>query len=119
MAGPTIEFLGNIDDKKLGTYYQNCKALLFPALEDFGLTVVEAQAFGKPVIAFRGGGALETVKEGKTGLFFDRQTKDSLIQALQLFNHMQFDPQVSKKNAQRFGQASFKKAFLKLVQRVI
>ncbi len=119
MAGPTVEFLGKVDDKKLQEYYQNCKALIFPALEDFGLTVVEAQAFGKPVIAFRGGGAMETIKEGKTGLFFDKQTKESLIQALQVFNHMKFDPNETKKNARRFSQASFKNAFLKLVHQVI
>lgn len=56
MAGPTVEFIGKVDDKALKEYYKNCIALIFPALEDFGLTVVEAQAFGKPVIAFRGGG---------------------------------------------------------------
>lgn len=56
MAGPTIEFLGEVDDETLRSYYQNCRALIFPALEDFGLTVIEAQKFGKPVIAFRGGG---------------------------------------------------------------
>jgi glycosyltransferase involved in cell wall biosynthesis len=115
MAGPTIEFLGNIDDNKLQEFYQNSKALIFPAFEDFGLTVVEAQAFGKPVIAFRGGGALETIKEGKTGLFFNKQTKESLIQALQLFNTMHFDEKESKKNALRFNYLSFKNAFLKLV----
>jgi len=69
MAGPTVTFLGDVNDKTLHEYYKNCKALIFPALEDFGLTVVEAQAFGKPVIAFRGGGALETVKEGRQGCF--------------------------------------------------
>ena len=115
MAGSTVEFIGKVDDKSLKEYYKNCIALIFPALEDFGLTVVEAQAFGKPVIAFRGGGALETIKEGKTGLFFDNQTKESLMQALQLFTSMKFDPTESKNNAYRFSQSSFKNAFLKLV----
>ena len=118
MAGPTIEFLGSVDDKKLSEYYQNCRALIFPAVEDFGLTVVEAQAFGKPVIAFRAGGATETIKEGKTGLFFDQQTKDSLIQALKLFDSMQFDPRESRKNAQQFSHSSFKQSFLKLVHQL-
>jgi glycosyltransferase involved in cell wall biosynthesis len=119
MAGPTIEFVGNVDDEKLQEYYQNCKALLFPALEDFGLAVVEAQGFGKPVIAFRGGGAVETITEGKTGLFFDEQTKDSLIQTLYLFNKMNFDEEVCKKNAKRFSEANFASSFLKLVQQTI
>lgn len=119
MAGPTIEFLGNVEDKKLGVYYHNCKALLFPALEDFGLTVVEAQSFGKPVIAFRGGGATETIKEGKTGIFFDKQTKDSLKQALQMFNKMKFDPSICKKNAERFSTTAFNSSFLELVHKMI
>jgi glycosyltransferase involved in cell wall biosynthesis len=118
MAGPTIEFLGKVDDEKLAHYYQNCRALIFPAVEDFGLTVVEAQSFGKPVVALRAGGAMETVKEGKTGLFFDEQTKESLIAALRLFESMQFDPKESKKNASRFTQENFEQAFLQLVHQL-
>src|ERR1700722_2502959 len=102
MSGPTIEFINDVDDNTLRQYYQNCKALLFPALEDFGLTVVEAQAFGKPVIAFRGGGAMNTIKEGKTGLFFDKQTKDSLIQTLQIFDTIKFKEKDAVKNAEQF-----------------
>jgi len=119
MAGPTIEFLGNVEDKILREYYKNCRALLFPAMEDFGLTVVEVQSFGKPVIAFRGGGALETIKEGKTGIFFDRQTKEDLVQALKTFDLMAFDEEVCKKNAQQFNASKFKDTFLKLVHKAI
>lgn len=119
MAGPTIEFLGNVDDRKLSEYYKKSRGLLFPAVEDFGLTVVEAQGFGKPVIAFRGGGALETIKEGKTGIFFDNQTKISLIDALQKFQTIRFDSHVCRSNAQQFGHANFKKSFLKLVHQLI
>lgn len=119
IAGPTVEFLGDVDDSKLSSYYQNCRALLFPALEDFGLTVVEAQKFGKPVIAFRGGGAIETIKEGKTGLFFDQQTKDSLIQTLRIFDTMKFDAAECEKNAEQFSEENFNSSFLKLVQKVI
>jgi glycosyltransferase involved in cell wall biosynthesis len=119
MAGPTVEFVGSVDDTKLNDYYSNCKALLFPAREDFGLSVVEAQSFGKPVIAFRGGGALETITEGKTGLFFDNQTKESLIRALQMFEKMSFDEATCRKNAQKFSATHFDSAFLKLVNQVI
>lgn len=119
MAGPTVEFIGSVADKDLKKYYANCRALIFPAKEDFGLTVVEAQAFGKPVIAYRAGGALETIKEGKTGLFFDVQTKESLKAALTQFTKMKFDPREAVKNAQQFDQAHFEKNFLKLVQQVI
>lgn len=119
MSGPSVRFVGSVDDKDLATYYRNCKALLFPAVEDFGLTVVEAQAFGKPVIAFRGGGALETIKEGKTGIFFDKQTKESFMEALRMFEKMTFDEHVCITHAQKFSTAQFKKKFLRLVQKVI
>ncbi len=119
MAGPTVEFLNDVDDNTLSQFYQNCRALLFPALEDFGLTVVEAQAFGKPVIAFRGGGAMETIIEGRTGIFFDKQTKESIKQALKMFDTITFDPESSKKNAQKFSEKNFSRSFLKLVHQMI
>lgn len=117
IAGPTIEFLGSVSDKELSKYYKGCKALLFPAMEDFGLTVIEAQGFGKPVIAFRGGGALETIKEGKTGLFFDEQTTESFKQALILFEKMAFEPHICRAQAEKFSLRKFKKEFYRLVNK--
>ncbi len=117
IAGPTISFEGAVNDKELEKYYKNAKALIFPGVEDFGLTVVEAQGFGIPVIAFRGGGALETIKEGKTGYFFDKQTKQSLVAALKNFDKMKFNPEECVKHAERFGFDTFKSSFLKLVQK--
>ena len=119
MAGPTVEFLGNLSDKELVTYYRDCRALIFPAVEDFGLVVVEAQAFGKPVIALRKGGALDTVKDGKTGLFFNQQTEESLIDALEQFEKMKFDTKTITTNAERFSEKKFKEEFLRLVKKVI
>lgn len=78
-AKSNIEFLGFCPDEQIVQLYENCVAVVFPSFEDFGIVPVEAQAYGKPVIAFRGGGALETVIENKTGLFFDEQTVDSLF----------------------------------------
>jgi glycosyltransferase involved in cell wall biosynthesis len=118
LAGPTVSFVGSVDDKQLEQYYRNAKALIFPGVEDFGLTVVEAQGFGKPVIAFRGGGALETIKEGKTGYFFDEQTKKSLVYALKNFDKMQFNPEDCINHAEKFSFGTFKSAFLKLVKSV-
>lgn len=118
IAGPTITFADAVNDRELENYYKNCKALIFPGIEDFGLTVVEAQGFGKPVIAFRGGGALETIKEGKTGYFFDAQSKQSLVAALKNFDKYAFDPQECMQHANRFSFDSFKSSFLKLVKRV-
>lgn len=118
MAGPTITFAGQVNDQELEKYYKNSKALIFPGVEDFGLTVVEAQGFGKPVIAFRGGGALETIKEGKTGYFFDEQTKTSLVAALKNFDKMSFDPEECINHADKFSFNEFKSSFQKLVKKL-
>lgn len=109
IAGPTVEFVGKVTDQQLATYFANCKALIFPALEDFGLVMVEAQSFGKPVIAFKGGGALEIIKSGKTGIFFDQQNPSSLIKSLKKFNKARYNGKDCKKNAKRFSFAIFKK----------
>lgn len=82
MAGPTIEFLGRVSDEETKKYYAECKAFLFPGEEDFGITPLEAQASGRPVIAYGRGGALETVIEGKTGIFFQNRQWKALLQQL-------------------------------------
>lgn len=107
MAGPTVEFLGNLTDSELVGYYKNCHSLIFPAHEDLGLAILEAQSFGKPVIAFRGGGALETVIEGKTGVFFHTQRTDSLIEVLEKFNITHYDPEDCMKQAEKFTMDKF------------
>ena len=116
MAGPTIEFLGNLTDEKLSFYYKNSKALIFPGLEDFGLAMVEAQSFGKPVIAFRGGGALDIIKEGITGEFFENQTAESLIKVLEKFNNKSYNSSLCKENSLRFSFENFRKDFLEIIK---
>lgn len=122
LANKNIEFLGQLSDRELLECYQNCKALVFPQEEDFGITPLEAQACGKPVIAFGKGGALETVVNGKTGLFFNDQTADGLIKAIEQFNNLPagkagltIDPKNCRKQAEKFGQSLFKKKFEKTV----
>jgi len=107
LANPNIEFLPEVDD--LEKYYQSCQALIFPQEEDFGLVAVEAMACGRPVIAFKGGGALETVKEDKTGIFFNEQTVDSLIKAVRNFNANKFNSKVIRSHALKFDKEIFKK----------
>ncbi|MBF8249958.1 MAG: group 1 glycosyl transferase [Candidatus Levybacteria bacterium] len=119
MAGPTIEFLGNLIDKELARYYNECQALVFPGIEDFGLTILEAQSFGKPVIAFRAGGALETIVEGKTGIFFDEPNVESLIKAIRQFNNTKFDPKDCRKQAGKFSFKTFEKQFMKEILRLM
>lgn len=107
MAGPTIEFTGIIDDEKVREYYRNCRAFLFPGLEDFGITPVEAQACGRPVIAFGRGGALDTVLPGKTGILFQEQTTSSLISAIKEFEEVQWDSRIIRKHAESFSNERF------------
>ncbi len=116
MAGPTITFLGRVSDEDLPDLLARCKAFIFPGLEDFGIAAVEAQAAGRPVIAFRGGGALDTVVEGKTGIFFDQQTVDSLCSVLEVFEELSFDPVRIRRNAERFDRAVFKRELAAFVQ---
>jgi len=108
LAGQGIEFLGFVSDERLLECYQGCRALIVPAEEDFGLVAVEAQACGKPVISVKRGGALETVKDGLTGIFFADETLESLSEALVRFGHAQFDPEKIRENILPFGKEIFK-----------
>ncbi len=109
MAGKNISFITNANDKKLKHYYSHAKALISPQLEDFGLIPLEAQSAGTPVISYKKGGALETVIDGKTGVFFNRQTPDSLLLAIKKFQKTKIDYQNCIKNAKRFNQKQFSK----------
>lgn len=114
MAQPNIEFVEWQSPQNLIEYYANCKALIFPGEEDFGMVPVEAMACGKPVIAFARGGALETVieqnkKNGKqsTGLFFYQQTGDDIITAVKKFQQLEWDPEFIAQHARQFDRSIF------------
>ncbi|HEY4484583.1 MAG TPA: glycosyltransferase [Candidatus Paceibacterota bacterium] len=111
-----IEFLGLVSDYKLPSYYSGARALVFPQEEDFGIVVVEAMASGRPVVAFRGGGSLETIKEGEAGVFFDEQTEESLTAVLREFNPFDFDPQKIKARATLFDKGIFKEKFCSVLK---
>lgn len=117
-AKSNIKFLGQVEEEKLAQIYAGAKALIMSQEEDFGLVAVEAQSFGVPVIAYKKGGVLDSVIEGKTGLFFGKQTPQSLIAAIAKFDKWHFNKEELITNAARFSKENFKKEFLKLIKEI-
>ncbi len=115
LAGPTVEFLGALPDETMTDVLAHCRALIFPGEEDFGLTPVEAQACGRPVIAFGAGGALSSVIPGVTGRFFHHQSVESLAGVLATFDDRAFDPQVIRRHAERFDISRFHRRMARFV----
>ncbi|HEX6507944.1 MAG TPA: glycosyltransferase, partial [Chloroflexota bacterium] len=116
LAGPTVHFLGRLPDDGVRWELACCRALLWPGEEDFGLAPLEAQASGRPVIAFRAGGALETIVDGTTGVFFAEPTVESLTGALDQFED-NFDPEILRQHALSFDKTAFKKRMFELLDR--
>ncbi len=115
IAGPTIQFLGRLSDEKVAQELARCKALIFPGEEDFGITPVECMASGRPVIAYGAGGALETVIDKETGLFFPEQTVDSLVSVLEEIDFYSFSPENLQRQAACFDTAVFEKQLVALI----
>ncbi len=111
-AGKNVEFLGPVSDDELKHHYQKAKALIFPQVEDFGIVPLEAMASGTPVIAFAQGGALETVVEGESGMFFREQTVESLRHAVHSFEQKTWDPHHVAEQVKSFGTPRFKTEIL-------
>jgi glycosyltransferase involved in cell wall biosynthesis len=114
-AGPTVTFRGWLPNEEVRALLRQCRALVFPGEEDFGIVPVEAMACGRPVIAFRGGGALESVVEGETGLFFDEQSAECLAEAVERLEQTHFDPAACRRRAETFSRERFKRAFADFV----
>lgn len=110
IAKDNIKFLGKLSDEEIVEYYAQSKAFIFPGEEDFGITPIEAQASGTPVIAYGRGGALDTVKDGKSGVLFMEQTVESLIQAVQRFEKsgVSWDAKQIKENSEQFSVQNFR-----------
>ena len=112
-----VMFAGRVDGEELRSLYAGARALLFPGVEDFGIVPVEAQAAGTPVVAFGKGGALETVMDGETGVFFGRQTVEGLCQAVEEFERRSWSPAACRANAIRFSKARFADEMRKVVEK--
>lgn len=119
IARENIEFHGWVKDSLLSKYYENCRALIFPGEEDFGIVPLEAMASGKPVIAYAKGGALETVLEDITGVFFREQTKESLIDAVLKINTKKFNAEDIRKHIMKFDREIFKQKLNIYIDRII
>jgi glycosyltransferase involved in cell wall biosynthesis len=108
MAGNNIEFLGHVTLSHLAELYAHARAIIFPGIEDFGIVPLEANASGRPVIAFAAGGALETVIDGVTGKFFNEQLPDALAEVVATTDVMLFDPMALRGHAEKFSKMHFK-----------
>jgi glycosyltransferase involved in cell wall biosynthesis len=118
IAGPTIEFRGRVSDAEAADLMSRCQAFIFPGLEDFGITPLQAQAAGRPVIAYGAGGALDTVIPGVTGEFFTEQRVEALADILANFDASSYDPAACRANAERFSNERFRQELGDYVRRV-
>ncbi|MBI4975567.1 glycosyltransferase [Candidatus Peregrinibacteria bacterium] len=118
MANGNIEFLGHVEDRELKNLYSECEALIFPQIEDFGITALEGMACGRPIIAFKEGGALDTIIENKTGMFFDKQTPLHLKGAIEKYleNKKKFNPEEIRNHALKFDEKEFHKKFMEYLR---
>ncbi len=117
MAGPTVEFLGFVPDEALPDLMARAKAFLFPGFEDFGITPVQSQAAGRPVIAYGGGGALDTVLAGRSGEHFSALTVDSLAAVWDAFDPFAYDPNFMQAHAAQFDSSAFQQQLRAAIQR--
>ncbi|HXB65456.1 MAG TPA: glycosyltransferase [Solirubrobacteraceae bacterium] len=118
-AYPQAEFLGRASDEELAELYASARAVLMPSVEEFGITAVEAQAAGRPVIAAAAGGVLETVIDGHTGRLAQLDDVDSFVQAIRELDRLDFDPAAAVRNAERFSVATFQRRLAEEVQRAL
>lgn len=116
LAGPRTEFLGIQSQAVIREQLAGARALLFPGVEDFGITLVEAQAMGCPVIAYAAGGAPESVCDGETGVLFDAQTADAVVDAMARASAIRFDAGALNAHAQQFSIPQFKTRLSALIQ---
>ncbi|MDB4978408.1 MAG: glycosyl transferase group 1 [Candidatus Peribacteria bacterium] len=119
LAGPTIHFHGRLPNEDVRSMYASADAVLFPGHDDFGLVPVEAMASGTPVIAYRAGGATETVADGTTGLFFSQPSADSLAETLTHFKKSDFDKHACTNHAKQFSRQRFEDGIHRHIEKMM
>lgn len=119
VAPGNVRFTGRVSDEELRDLYRRCRALVFPGVEDFGMTPVEAQACGRPVICYGSGGAVESVVNGETGVYFSPQTPEALTAAVQRFEQTSWDANACRRNSLRFSKSDFRGGILDAVAGMI
>ena len=118
-APANVSFLGRVDREKIRELLQGCKAFLFPGLEDFGIAPVEAMACGRPVIAYAGGGALDTIEPGRCGELFGEQNVESLLAVLKKFDPSAYGVETCRAQAEKFSRANFRHKLVKYIEQVM
>lgn len=116
IAGNGVEFTGRLGDEEVREHFRSASLLVFPQIEDFGIVAVEAQACGLPVVAFRAGGALDSVVDGKTGVFFDRPTAEAMVAAAKGCLELGDVSGACRANAERFSQERFEREMLAVIE---
>ena len=116
LSGPTVEFLGFRPHHEVIEYFRRCRAFILPGVEDFGMTAVEAQAAGRPVIAVNKGGARETVIDGRTGVLFDHHSPDALVSAMKRLDSLGIDPATCIAHARSFDEPVFREGILAAIK---
>jgi glycosyltransferase involved in cell wall biosynthesis len=116
-AGTTVEFHGQLPDREVSALMESCRALCVPGIEDFGISTIEANAAGKPVVAFAAGGALETVQEGVNGSFFSRHHPDDVGDAIERCDRIETSPEVLAASARRFSRTAFETGLVDVLHR--
>jgi len=116
LSGPTITFLGRVPDEDLPDLFARCRAYVLPGEEDFGIAPVQAQAAGRPVIAYGAGGALDTIIEEATGVFFHEPTPEALVAVVRAFDPNAIDPHACRANAERFAVEVFKEKLSQFIR---
>lgn len=115
-ARSNIRFMGRLPDREVAQLYARCRALIFPGEEDFGIAPIEANAAGRPVVAYAGGGALETVVDGQTGVLFTEQTSDALAQAVHRTEGLSWDSALLRRHAEGYSEAAFRHRLLTFLE---